>query len=94
MHRLREHSCHSDYNVHGPKNLLLIDSWLWYCLFSNYLYLVTLLNFEGVLRIYVLLLYEEQAEYHFDMFPICFKQTFTFQCIITHDLLFVLLFML
>jgi hypothetical protein len=38
MHQLREHSCHSEYNVHSPK----IYSWLWYCLFSNYLYLVTL----------------------------------------------------
>ena len=28
---------------------LLIDSWLWYDLFSNYLFLVTLVNFKGVL---------------------------------------------
>ena len=28
---------------------LLIDSWLWYDLFSNYLFLVTLWNFKGVL---------------------------------------------
>src|SRR3954470_18817241 len=28
---------------------LLIDSELWYCLFSNYLFLVTLLNFKGVI---------------------------------------------
>ena len=28
---------------------LLIDSYLWYCLFSNYLFLVTLVNFKGVL---------------------------------------------
>jgi hypothetical protein len=39
-------------------------------LFSNYLYLVTLLNFEGVLCIYVLLFHEGQAEYHFAM---CFS---------------------
>jgi hypothetical protein len=52
------------------------------------------LEFEGVLCIYVLLLYEGQAEYHFAMFSICFKQPYTFQCIITHDLLFVLLLML
>jgi hypothetical protein len=53
-----------------------------------------LLNFEGVLCIYVLLLHEEQAEYHFVMFSLCSKQTNDFQCIIIHDLLFVLLFML
>jgi hypothetical protein len=52
------------------------------------------LNFEGVLCIYVLLFYEGQAEYHFAMFSLCFKQTNKFQYIIIHDLLFVLLFML
>ena len=50
---------------------LLIDSYCWYCLFLNYLYLVTLMNFEGVLCIYVLLLHEGQAECHYDMFSIC-----------------------
>jgi hypothetical protein len=25
MHRLREHSCHFEYNVHGPKIYYLID---------------------------------------------------------------------
>jgi hypothetical protein len=52
------------------------------------------LNFEGVLRIYVLLLHEGQAKYHFAMFSLCSKQTNNFECIIIHDLLFVLLFML
>jgi hypothetical protein len=52
------------------------------------------LNFEGVLCIYVLLFHEGQAEYHFAMFSLYSKQTNNFQCIITHDLLFVLLFML
>jgi hypothetical protein len=52
------------------------------------------LNFEGVLCIYVLLLHEGQAEYHFVMFSLCSKQTNNFQCIIIHDLLVVLLFML
>ena len=33
-------------------------------MFLNYLYLVTLLNFEGVLCIYVLLYHEGKAEYH------------------------------
>jgi hypothetical protein len=52
------------------------------------------LKLEGVLCIYVLLLHEGQGEYYFAMFSICLKQTIDFQCIITHDLLFVLLFML
>jgi hypothetical protein len=51
------------------------------------------LNFEGVLCIYVLLLIEGQAEYHFVMFSLCSKQTNYFQSIIIHGLLFVLLFM-
>jgi hypothetical protein len=52
------------------------------------------LKLEGVLCIYVLLLHEGQAEYHFAIFFICLKHTLDFQCIITHDLLFVLLFLL
>ena len=36
----------------------------------NYLYLVTLVNFEGVLCIYFLL-YEGQAECHYAMFSVC-----------------------
>jgi hypothetical protein len=52
------------------------------------------LELEGVLCIYVLLLHEGQAEYHFAMFYLCFQQTIDFQCIIIHDLLFVFLFML
>jgi hypothetical protein len=52
------------------------------------------LNFEGFLCIYVLLFHEGQAEYHFAMFSLCSKQANNFQCIIIHDLLFVLLFML
>jgi hypothetical protein len=52
------------------------------------------LKLEGVLCIYVLLLYEGQAEYHFAMFFYMLETIIDFQCIITHDLLFVLLFML
>jgi hypothetical protein len=52
------------------------------------------LNFEGVICIYVLLFHEGQAEYHFAMFSLLFKQTNNFQYIIIHDLLFVLVFML
>jgi hypothetical protein len=44
MHRLREHSCHSEYNVHCPK--VIIDWFLWFHLFLNYLYLVALLNLK------------------------------------------------
>jgi hypothetical protein len=32
------------------------------------------------------LFHEGQAEYHFAMFSLCFRQTNDFQCIITHDL--------
>jgi hypothetical protein len=46
MHCLREHSCHSEFNVHSPK-LSLIDSWLWFHLFLNYLCLVALLNLKA-----------------------------------------------
>jgi hypothetical protein len=52
------------------------------------------LNFEGVIYIYVFLSHEGQAEYHFAMFSLCSKQKNNFKCIIIHDLLFVLLFML
>jgi hypothetical protein len=44
------------------------------------------LNFEGVIWIYVLLLHEGQAEYHFAMFSLCSKQTNNFQCIIVYDI--------
>jgi hypothetical protein len=67
MHHLREHSCHSEFNVYSPKVYYLIDSWLWFCLLLNYLYLAALL-LESVICIYVLLLHEGQAENHFAMF--------------------------
>jgi hypothetical protein len=67
MHRLREHSCHSEYNVHGPK--------IYYWLIHDYgfacfkLFVSSRpLKLEGVLCIYVLLFYEGQAEFHFAMF--------------------------
>jgi hypothetical protein len=93
MHRLREHSCHSEYNVHSPK----IYYWLIHDYGIAYSQIICYshpLNFDGVLCIYVLLLHEGQAEYHFAIFSICSKQINTFQCIIIHDLLFVLPFML
>jgi hypothetical protein len=52
------------------------------------------LKLEGVLCIYVLLLHEGQAKTTLLCFSIWLKHTLDFQCIITHDLLFVLLFML
>jgi hypothetical protein len=53
------------------------------------------LKLEGVLCIYVLLLHDGQAEYHFAMFFYMLEtHTLDFQCIITNDLSFVLLFML
>jgi hypothetical protein len=52
------------------------------------------LKLEGVLYIYVLLFHEGQDENYFAMFSIWLKHTLYFQCFITHDLSFVLLFML
>jgi hypothetical protein len=49
---------------------------------------------EGVICIYVLLFHEGQVENHFTMFSIWLKHTLDFQCFITHDLLFVIHFML
>jgi hypothetical protein len=93
MHRLREHSCHSEYNMHCPK--VIID---W---FMTMVSLVLKLfessrpfKLEGVLCIYVLLFHEGQAENHFLCFSIWFEHMFDFHCFIIHDLLFVFLFML
>jgi hypothetical protein len=67
MHRLREHSCHSEYNVHCPK--VFID--LFMMLVSLVLKLFVSsrpLKLEGVLCIYVLLSHEGQAENHLYFF--------------------------
>jgi hypothetical protein len=93
MHRLREHSYHSEYNVHSPKIyydwfiimvLLVLKLFvsshpleLWRC--PMHLCFATPWGTSWISLCYV---------------SICFKQTCTFQWIITHDLLFVLLFML
>jgi hypothetical protein len=67
MHRLREHSCHSEYNVHCPK--VFIDWFMIMVLLVLKLYVSSRpLKLEGVLCIYVLLLHEGQAKYHFAMF--------------------------
>jgi hypothetical protein len=77
MHRLREHSCHSEYNVHCPK--VFID---WFMiLVSPVLKLFVssrLLKLEGVLCIYVLLSHEGQAENHLYVFPYDLNTRLTF----------------
>jgi hypothetical protein len=92
MHRLREHSCHSEFNVHSPE--------VYHWLIHDYGFLVLKLfvsscplKLEGVLCIYVLLFHEGQAENHLICFSIWFEHTFDFHCFIIHDLLFVFLFM-
>jgi hypothetical protein len=49
---------------------------------------------EGVLRIYVLLFHEGQAEKHLLCFFLWFEHMIDFHCFIIHDLSFVFLFML
>jgi hypothetical protein len=61
MHRLREHSYHSEFNVHSPKIIMVL---LVLKLFVS----SRPLKLEGVLCIYVLLFHEGQAENHFAMF--------------------------
>jgi hypothetical protein len=57
MHRLREHSCHSEFNVHCPK--VIID-WLMFMVSLVLKLFVSSRPFklEGVLCIYVLLFHE------------------------------------
>jgi hypothetical protein len=63
MHRLREHSYHSEFNVHCPK--VIID---WFMIMVSLVLKLFVysrpLKLEGVLYIYVLLLHEGQAENH------------------------------
>ena len=91
MHLLREHSCHSEYNVHSPK--------IYYWLIHDYgiaclKLFVSSIELWRCPSIYVLLFHEGQAEYQYVMLYLCSKQSYDFQCTIIHDLLFVLLFML
>jgi hypothetical protein len=77
MHRLREHSCHSEYNVNCPK--VFID---WFILLVS-LVLKLLVSsrpfkLEGVLCIYVLLPHEGQAENHLYVFPYDLNTCLTF----------------
>jgi hypothetical protein len=77
MHRLREHSCHSEYNVHCPK--VFID---WFMMLVSLVLKLLVssrpLKLEGVLCIYVLLSHEGQAENHLLCFSIWFEHTFDF----------------
>jgi hypothetical protein len=77
MHHLREHSCHSECNVHCPK--VFID---WFMmLVSLVLKLLVFsrpLKLEGVLCIYVLPLHEGQAENHLLCFPYGWNTHVTF----------------
>jgi hypothetical protein len=93
MHHLREHSCHSEFNVHCTK--VIID---WFMILVSLvlkLFVSTCpFKLEGVLYIYVLLFHEGQAENYLLCFSIWFEHTFDFHCFIIHDLSFVFLFML
>jgi hypothetical protein len=93
MHYLREHSCHSEYNVHCPK--VFID---WPMIMVSLVLKLFVssrpFKLEGVLCIYVLLFHEGQAENHWLCFSIWFEDTFDFHYFIIHDLSFVFLFML
>jgi hypothetical protein len=64
---LREHSCHSEYNVHCTK--VFID---WFMIMVSLVLKLFVssrpLKLEGVLCIYVLLLHEGQAENHLYVF--------------------------
>jgi hypothetical protein len=77
MHRLREHSCHSEYNVHCPK---VIFDWFMIMVSLVLKLLVSShpLKLEGVLCIYVLLLHEGQVENHLLCFPYGWNTHVTF----------------
>jgi hypothetical protein len=94
MHRLREHSCHSEYNVHSPKIYYWLIHDYGFCLFLNYGYLVTLLNLKVSYEVMFWYSMKDKLKTTLLCFSICSKHTLDFQWIITHDLLFVLLFML
>jgi hypothetical protein len=93
MHHLREHSCHSEFNMHSPK--FIID---WFIIIVSLVLKLFVssrpFKLEGVLCIYVLLFHEGQAENPLLCFFIWFEHTFDFHCFIIHDLSFVFLFML
>jgi hypothetical protein len=77
MHRLREHSCYSEYNVHCPK--VFID---WFMMLVSLILKLFVsscsLKLKGVLCIYVLLSHEGQAENHLYVFPYDLNTRLTF----------------
>jgi hypothetical protein len=77
MHCLREHSCHSKFNVHCPK--VIIDWFMIMVLLVLKLFVSSRpLKFEGVLCIYVLLFHEGQAKSHLLCFPYGWNTHVTF----------------
>ena len=60
MHQLREHSFHSECNVHSPKTYWLTHDVV-YCLFLNYLFLVTLWTLKDKLSTTLLCLLYAQT---------------------------------
>jgi hypothetical protein len=74
---LREHSCHSEYNVHCPK--VFID---WFILLVSLVLKLFVssrpLKLEGVLCIYVLLFHEGQAKNYLYVFPYDLNTHLTF----------------
>jgi hypothetical protein len=77
MHRLREHSCHSEFNVHCTK--VIID---WFMILVSLVLKLFVssrpLKLEGVLCIYVLLFHEGQAENHLYVFLMGLNTCLTF----------------
>jgi hypothetical protein len=77
MHRLREHSGHSEFNVHCPK--VIID---WFMIMVSLILKLFIssrpLKLEGVLCIYVLLFHEGQAENYLLCFPYDLNTRLTF----------------
>jgi hypothetical protein len=77
MHYLREHSCHSEYNVHCPN--VFID---WFMIMVSLVLKLFVssrpLKLEGVLCIYILLFHEGQAENHLYVFPYDLNTHLTF----------------
>jgi hypothetical protein len=92
MHPLKEHSCHSEYNVHCPK--VFID---WFTMLVSLVLKLLVsshpLKIEGVLCIYVLLSHEGQVEYHLYVFHMIWTHVWL-SLFHFHDLSFVFFFML
>jgi hypothetical protein len=77
MHRLREHSCHSEYNVYCSK--VIVD---WFIILVSLVLKIFVsscpLKLECVLCIYVLLFHKGQAENHLLCFPYDLNTRLTF----------------